>query len=130
MSVYSIYLKATGQFKYSIASNMDQSGLENAERGVLEGRYNGETQYVVNRKVVARPPMGLSLDKPVISADAVDVVTVSGVPVGTLLRVNGRKEGVVTDGTVEFSTDIPGQYRLRFQLFPYLTEEIVVDAGP
>lgn len=96
----------------------------------IEGSGSDTGHYVVSGAIVPRPTMPTSIDKTECLADGVDVVTISGVPNPTDVRVSGPASEVmqVTDGALELTFDVPGRYRILLQAFPYLDHEYQIDA--
>lgn len=62
-----------------------------------------------------------SWNKLEITADGIDEAILSGLPEGTVIRVDG-KDIVVNDGSFEFSTEQSGFYRIDLVSAPYLPE--------
>ena len=83
------------------------------------------THYVVlgdPDAVQARPVSAMSIDKVAISADGVDEAIIIGIPVGSTASIveDGEEESlVITDGTLEISTELPGTISVRIaDVFP------------
>ncbi|MEH2508705.1 hypothetical protein V1291_000059 [Nitrobacteraceae bacterium AZCC 1564] len=67
------------------------------------------------KKIVPKQPIVLSQDKETIIADGSDESVISGIPEGAYVTVtlNGKTpqfSGVVTDGQIEISSDVPANY--------------------
>lgn len=103
-----------------------------AEAGetVREGTADPGSQYWDGTQLADRPPMPSSIDKLTAVADGVDVVTISGLPNPTDVRITGPAFDAfeVTDGTLELTFDPPGKYTVRLSSFPYLDQEYVINA--
>lgn len=75
-----------------------------------------QTQYIVNGEFATRPEVSIS--KTEIVADGVDVAVIDlGEPF--VVVVNGETYEI-EDGSLEFSTDMPGVYTLEIDHFPYM----------
>lgn len=121
--------------------------IYNKDTGVIESIYTGTSPglqgdfielgnsstvtddkfYVKEGVILAKPEMQLSIDKYTLSADTVDFITVSNVPDNCLITTNNTEQYTVSD-VLEFSTDVIGQFKLRFECFPFIGEEVVFDA--
>lgn len=89
------------------------------------------THYIDQGVAVERPANPSSADVTTIQADGTDQVTVSGVPAGSTVRIDGPvpvPAAQVDDGTVEFTTDTPGAYRIVIDGFPERRKIIEVQA--
>lgn len=86
-------------------------------------------QYVVSGELVSRPINAYILNKSSITADEIDEAIISGIPDGAELFVNKISLGLVSDGAVELTADIPGNLAVRLVLFPYLDYEVTINAS-
>lgn len=87
------------------------------------------SHYIVNDTPVPLAAQPAVLDKTSIIADGVDAATLSGLPnPSTVTLLNDYTETIVTDGTLVFTADVPGKYRLKVDAFPYLDTEFTIDA--
>jgi len=94
----------------------------------LPDHLNDATAYIEDDLVVEKQPFPFQIDKPQILADGNDTVTISNVPVGTMIIWHDGQEDVVNDGQVQLSTDLPGTYTLTFDAVPYLEQEVTIEA--
>jgi hypothetical protein len=94
----------------------------------IEAAGDDLTQYVVGGAVTDKPAMPVSIDKTTVSADGIDLATISGIPVGALCRVASIAEAVVNDGTIELTFDNPGDYEITIIAFPYLDYTVTINA--
>lgn len=84
----------------------------------VDGASNDSTQYIVGGTVTDRPTMQASL-----SAGQ----TISGVPAGATVSINGQE--YEADGTdIELTFDRPGDYQIKAVLWPYLDWETTIHA--
>jgi len=58
----------------------------------------------------------------------VDACTFSNIPAGATASVTGESPIVVNDGTLVFTTDFPGTYKVEILAFPDLPYEVTLDA--
>jgi len=68
-----------------------------------------------------------SLDKTTLTADGIDTCVLSELVSECKVSVD-KIDYIVTDGVFEFSTDLPGVYKIRVEAFPYLPKEWEVTA--
>lgn len=82
--------------------------------------------YVNESTVLPRQDLGLTTPAP-ITANGQDTAIIADIPSGTTVTCEGETHDV-TDGQVEFSTDLPGTYTLLFRGVAYLDQEVVIEA--
>lgn len=97
--------------------------------GVITEKIDDTTHYIdaQTETALARPTFSLSHPSTVL-ADMIAEATITGIPSGTKVT---WPDGVITtetDGQVELSTDTPGFYTFRFELWPYQDKEITIEA--
>jgi hypothetical protein len=85
------------------------------------------------KKIVPKQPIVLTQDKETIVADGVDESTISGIPNGAFVSVvmNDRTSvmsGVVTDGQIEVSSDVPATYVITVSTQNMLAASVTVIA--
>jgi len=107
------------------------SQINNNEDWML-GQADDLTKYIeINLKgvpsITSRPEMQLTADKNEISADSADAATISGVPEGATVT-SGEDSMTIEDGVLEFVTDKRGEHVLKFECFPYINTEVVINA--
>lgn len=83
--------------------------------------------YDLANSIILRPTNPATIDKTILTANGVDQATISNLPTPTVVKVNGDTY-TVTDGTFEFTIDLPGTYPIIVDSFPYLTKEFEVTA--
>lgn len=101
---------------------------ENETTGIVLETLDYETQYVPSGVVTPRPALTVAQNKTQITANGLDEWIVTGVPVGALVT---WPDGVVTtvdDGEIVFTVDVVGTYNFTVNAFPYLVEEVSVEA--
>ncbi len=79
-----------------------------------------------------KPNNTASLDKTTISADGIDIATISPIPATTLVLGSGpayNYAATITDGDIEFTTNATGTYHFKlYPQFPYLGTEFTINA--
>lgn len=122
-----------------------QSGFE--EDDVLRMRRQGvrfavsdkddldERYYVPNMsdpqskwEVVKRPKLRLRPDKVSIEANGQDAVTITGLPQPCKVIVDDELIYDIEDGTAEITCDIPGQYIVVVDCWPYMPWQTAIRA--
>ena len=107
-----------------------QDGLQGL--GVLVGTGNMETDYVDITldppEIKPRLPFPGTQNKTSILADGLDEWIVSSLPVGSVVTWPDGEVTTINDGTLEFTVDLAGTYTFKFDPFPYLEEEVSVEA--
>jgi hypothetical protein len=91
------------------------------------------THYVKDGQVVPKPRIELSGDVRPVTADGVDTLTFRISPVNATVYVTFGEtlihQEAITDGTIEFSIDHPGSYRIDVAgEFPWLGVSFTVEA--
>lgn len=86
-------------------------------------------QFAFGPEIVPRPESGISIDKTTILADGVDLSTLTGIPAGSEVWVDG-KQIAVDDGVLEIGSDEPGTMEVRVvPPFPAREFEAIVVAS-
>lgn len=99
---------------------------------LYDGIVDGETHYIVDGEPIPRPAQATAIDKTEVMADGADVVTITGIPSGATLSVSGPvtvSPQQVDDGAAELAFDVPGDYTVRVECFPWLPWESAIHAG-
>jgi len=121
-------IEATGSCAKSMVQAQD--GVQGLS--VLEGEGREETQYVdisTNPPVIKdRLPFPGKQNKTRILANGLDEWIVTGLPTGTKVVWPDGVISVINDGSLQFTVDLPGKYTFRIDPFPYLEEEVSVEA--
>lgn len=130
MSDYTAVNPADGSILWSMHTNVPfESVTQQGTEIYIFGAYDGATQYydMVNLVILNRPIATIAADKLTMTADGVDKVTITGIP-NPATCSEGLNSVSVTDGTLEYTTDTPGQHVLTFTMFPYKPVEVTLDA--
>ncbi len=75
-----------------------------------------------------RAPLGATLSSDTLVADGFSEVILSGLPVPFNISINDQAV-LVDNGSLEFSTDTPGEYRILCQSAQYHAERFVIYAA-
>ena len=97
---------------------------------VLLGEADGNIHYVdlLSSSRADKASLSLVADKSSIAADGVDVATITGIPAGVSVSLNGAEPVEVTDGEVVFTSLDEGEHSLVFTGIPYLPTEVTIAA--
>ena len=91
---------------------------------VVEGEADLKTQMMDTGtgQVVSKPTYSVSIDKTTVLADGVDEVSITGLPVGSTVRVSGPVFSTfdVDDGQAEISFIVAGEYHVS--AYTYLSD--------
>jgi hypothetical protein len=128
-----IIYNSVGKILRLISAPEDRLSLQvQAGELMLIGEANEFANYIDQGTVTQRPTQPTSLSKLTLTADGVDLITITNEPIGaTFTAVNTVSGKVVTgliDGTDSFSTTIVGAYKITIVLWPYLDFEVTVNA--
>ena len=98
--------------------------------GRIVGRARSATHYVSGGVLLPRPANSCVIDKITITANGSDAATISNVPAGSLLIINGPVSASqeINDGSAVFTTDTPGTYAITIDCFPETAAEFTVTA--
>ena len=109
-------------------SSVDERETEMAQSFcVMEGTADDDTQYVKDGVITDRPSMNLSVDKTTITANGADEATISNIPSGATATCEGESL-TIDDGELVFTADTAGIYTIKFECWPYLDEEVTINA--
>lgn len=92
---------------------------------------NQRLDYVLDNTIIPRPTQLTSLDKTTITANGVDVISITNAPDGTFTAVNTATNDTITgiiNGSDTFSTTIVGTYKITIVAWPYLDFETTITA--
>jgi hypothetical protein len=90
------------------------------------------THYVKNGQVIPRPQIEVAGENRPVTADGVDTLTFQVWPANATVKVflgeTPIHEETLTDGTIEFSIDHPGSYRIDLEAeFPWAGNSFTVE---
>lgn len=132
---YVIYEKATGKVT-SIGTCPDFvfSAQEPADTnlGLIEAPSHSWEYYVdisgLEPVIAQKTDFSLTVSSNTLLADGIEEVTVSNIPVGTLVTWPDGVETEVNDGQVVFSVDLVGEHTFKFSHVAHLTTTEVFTA--
>lgn len=132
--IYTSFDENTGQLQSIYVAAMNQYELPANVVAIDEDNknislYDGALQYISSGLIVDKQAMPCSADKTNVTADGVDFVTLSGVPIGAEVISDGIVLAVSDGSDVEIDYDLAGSYQLNVVLFPYLDWEVMVNAS-
>jgi len=130
MPDYTFYDKTTGEIlKIATCSKgaMEYELTQNTNTEVILGHYSDALYYIVSGAVEPRPSMDLSVDKTTITADGTDEATITNIPSGATATCEGESL-TIDDGELVFTADTVGTYTITFECWPYLDEEVTINA--
>lgn len=85
--------------------------------------------YVSPPVVRPSPPMDLTINKTEIAADGIDYVEISGFPLETQIHLpDGSTIIEDGDGVLQWSTAVPGEFRIYWTHYRFLNGEVIVSA--
>ena len=130
-----IYKIATGEIMSIIDAPEDWIQLTvSEEESFLETNLvHQNLYYVVDDTTTLKPVQNTVLSALELTANGTDSVTIINAPIGASCKIIDSAtevlivEGLI-DGTDSFSTDDPGIYKIKIELFPYLPWEGVINA--
>lgn len=94
-----------------------------------DGQYNDITHYVdPSGAVQPRAELPSNFDKLTIFGNGTDVATLSGLPVGTVVTVDGASKHQVDDGVFEFTAILPAVYDISVVAWPYFDKAFQIKA--
>lgn len=135
MNSYAIYDSATGKIDRIYQGTEAEAQLQPLQGESVIEVAQGVTDvnsFVVTSTgtVESKQAFPISASATEITADGVDELVITGIPVGTTVTWPDGQQDEVTDGEVRFSVDLVGTYTLRLEALQYLTEDITVEAIP
>lgn len=130
MITYTRYASRTGRILDVVVIPADAYDYNSTL--LYEGVVDGETHYIVDGEPTQRPAQATTIDKTEVLADGTDVVTITEIPSGSTLSITGPvtvSPQQIDDGSAELVFDVPGDYTVRVECFPWLPWEAAVHAG-
>lgn len=116
------------------------SGPENAltiqhnpdvDENFIYGTTNGDS-YILNGEITQRPTQSTTIDKTTLTANGVDVITISGAPTNATFTARNQTTGETVSGLISgsdtFSTAIAGSISFKIECWPYLDWTAIVEA--
>lgn len=129
---FTIYNNSTGEIlRYGVCPISDfDSQITSPSEAIIEGTYNDVVNYIdiVTNTPAIKADLPAYIDKVTMSANGIDVVTISSLPNPSIVILENIFHEV-TDGTFEFTVDTAGEYRITCKAFPYLDKEFIINAS-
>jgi hypothetical protein len=134
---FTSYVTSTGEITGT--GNLPTMTMVNAQASIAQDRSvialpsNPKTQFVVAGVIRDRFPLNVSVSSNTVVANGVDTVTLSNLPNPTKVRVYivgvYDTEVVVTDGDLDLTFDVPGDYTVEMTAnFTYLLQIEIINA--
>lgn len=131
---WAIYTRANGQVR-SIQTGGDGQAHESLTIGVISVDDDMDSQpdslVVINDTLVAKVAMPVAVTAHDVAADGTAEVTIT-VPLSpttvTIFGPLNTPATIVDDGELILTFDIPGEYAVALECFPYLSEMVVINA--
>jgi len=101
--------------------------IENPTIRLIPGVFSTDQYYIAEFTACPRPIINTDVSKNVLSADGIDSVVISSLPWPCTVTVDNISYSV-QDSIFEFTTNLPGTYKVRVEAFPYLPKEWEVTA--
>ena len=105
-----------------------------AELGLAVGFVSGEytpSEHYYDHEIgvpMSKTQLALVSDKSIIAADGKKVATISGIPAGVYVSLNGVDPVLIGDSVVTFKTLDAGDHSLVFSSIKHLPQEITIGA--
>ena len=88
---------------------------------------NPETDYVLDGEVTEKSELSATWSAETVAADGTAEIVLSTLPIPCTVYVDGAAV-VVEDGSLEFSTEAIGEYKIRVNEAAYLEKEWIINA--
>ena len=110
---------STGKILRCVSCPADHTAIQcRGGECFIEGVANDATQYVKDGAATPRPAMPAG----------VNGLTLSGIPAGAEIAINGEMVGTADGSQITFTFDAQGDYAVKAALFPYLDYEVTLHA--
>ena len=88
---------------------------------------NPQTHYVLDGEVTEKSELSATWSAETVAADGTAEIVLSTLPIPCTVYVDGAAV-VVEDGSLEFSTEAIGEYKIRVNEAAYLEKEWIINA--
>ena len=88
---------------------------------------NPETQYILDSEVTEKTELSATWSAETVAADGTAEIVLSTLPIPCTVYVDGAAV-VVEDGSLEFSTEAIGEYKIQVNEAAYLEKEWIINA--
>lgn len=97
-----------------------------------EGTWYQTTHYFLDGEPTEKQPQDTIIDKLVVIVSDGEIATLSNLPDSCTVYIYNEDTGVfsieVSDNSLELTFELPGQYNIKVEAFPFLQWEINIDA--
>ena len=132
MPDYAIYNKNSGEIKRIVGCDQSLIDIQlDINEDYVEGNdINDVTQHIdlEKKEVINKKVMPYTINKSSVKTDSIDMVSIT-IPTGAKIYSKGMIDEVVSDKVFEFTTDCSGIYNFTFSCFPYLDQEVIINAA-
>lgn len=123
--IYTVY-DANGRIRWTCEQFEPPSELPTGY-GFVEGQYGAE-YYFDGTNTSLRTVGSAVADKTTVTADGVEVVTISGIVPPAMILVTGQGKVETEDSTLELTFDTPGTYKVTVNQVPHFIQEFTINA--
>lgn len=129
---YTIYNNNTGKILKNIScpAKLLSAQYDKSNNGVLEGTFDCERFYIDNKKITPRPELSISCGDLLI-ADGVSELAITALPLPSTLTYSGPGFEIkqeITENSVELTTTVVGEHKIKIEAWPYLDWEATFNA--
>ncbi|MBY5962096.1 hypothetical protein [Marinobacter nauticus] len=105
-----------------------EAKLQNSYYIQIADDLDDSNAYVRDGKIMAKQQFSLSINKSIITADGVDTITITNIPADTLVTWWDGQQDIITDGILEITSDLEGEYKIILDHPHYLQESLTFEA--
>lgn len=124
---YAIY-NSNGEIDFIYSGPEFEAMLQGNNVIIIPDGLDDSNAYVSDGKVIAKQQFSLSINKSIITADGVDTITINNIPNNTTVTWWDGQQDIITDGILEITSDLAGDYKITLDHPHYLTETINFEA--
>jgi len=84
--------------------------------------------YILDNIITLKPTQSTTLDKLTLTADGIDIITITDAPTGIFTATNSETITGEISGSDTFATTIAGTYKITITSFPYLDFTATIEA--
>ena len=129
MRNYIIYSLETGSILRNIICSKNSIDIQlKTDEAYLQGTLTSSLHYVnLTTKVVQKKTIfNLVINKLIITADGIDNIISTNIPVGTELIFDGERY-TINDGIMDITLNVTGIYKVILKYPQYITEEFEIE---
>lgn len=117
-----------GKILHEILCGEDEAKLQELPTLFMSDEITADHFFVKDGKFIAKQQLSLSINKSIIAADGVDTIIINNIPVNTTVTWWDSQQDTITDGTLEITSDMAGDYKIILDHPHYLQETINFEA--